>query len=372
MQKVEFQPFVMERWQSIHENRVQFNLSESGVHPMSVRDLLDLSGTSSFDETLLGYGQSNGSELLRSQIARMYPDCTSESIVVTNGSAEANFIALWQLAPAGEEIVIIVPTYMQTHGLANNFGITVREVWLREENEWQLDPAELRAAVTDRTRVIVVTNPSNPTGAIMNAETRRAVIDAASQNGAWILADEVYSGAELHGEQTPSFFGDYDRVVATGSLSKAYGLPGVRIGWAVAPPDMAADLWARKDYMTISPGELTDRIASIALDPQVRPRILERTRRLLHQGWDLTRSWLDDVGIFTYRAPDAGAICYARYELPVESAEFAEVLRHEFSVLVVPGAHFGMGKYMRIGYGPPADLVQGALDRVGTAIKRLR
>ena len=372
MQKVEFQPFAMERWQSIHENRVQFNLSESGVHPMSVRELLDLSGTSSFDETLLGYGQSNGSELLRNQIARLYRNCTSDSIVVANGSAEANFIALWQLAPAGEEIVIIVPTYMQTHGLAANFGITVREVWLREENDWQLDPDELRAAVTNKTRVIVVTNPSNPTGAVMNEETRRAVIDAASQNDAWILADEVYSGAELLGEPTRSFFDDYDRVVATGSLSKAYGLPGVRIGWAVAPHDMAADLWARKDYMTISPGELTDRIASIALAPDVRPRILDRTRRLIHQGWDITRAWMDDVGIFSYRTPDAGAICYARYDLPVESGELAERLRHEFSVLIVPGSHFGMGKYMRLGYGPPPDVLREALDRVGTAIKRLR
>ena len=362
----------MERWQSIHENRVRFNLSESGVHPMSVRELLDLSGISSFDETLLGYGQSNGSELLRHQIARMYANSTTDSVVVTNGSAEANFIALWQLAPAGDEIVIIVPTYMQTHGLAGNFGITVREVWLREENGWQLDPAELRAAVNQRTRVIVVTNPSNPTGAVMNDEARQAVIDAAAQNGAWILADEVYSGAELNGLQTRSFFDDYDRVVATGSLSKAYGLPGIRIGWAVAPPEMAAQLWARKDYMTISPGELTDRIASIALDPAVRPRILDRTRHLIHQGWEITRRWMDDVGVFTYRAPDAGAICYARYDLPIESDEFAELLRSEFSVLIVSGAHFGMGKYMRIGYGPPPDLLRAALDRVGTAITRLR
>ena len=372
MQKVEFQPFEMERWQSIHENRVRYNLSESGVHPMSVRELLELSGASSFDETLLGYGQSNGSEILRDYIARLYRDCTSDSIVVTNGSAEANFIALWQLAPAGEEIVIIVPTYMQTHGLAGNFGITVREVWLREENDWQLDPAELAAAVTDRTRVIVVTNPSNPTGAIMNAESRAAVIDAAARHGSWILADEVYSGAERQAEETRSFFGEYDRVVATGSLSKAYGLPGVRIGWAVAPRDMAAQLWARKDYMTISPGELTDRIASIALSPKVRPPILERTRNLIETGWHIVQHWMDDVGIFSYRAPDAGAICYAHYDLPIESAPFAERLRADFSVLVVPGAHFRMGRYIRIGYGPPPAQLEAALDRVATAISRLR
>ena len=372
MQKNEFQTFTMERWQSIYENQVQYNLSESGVHPLSIRELLELSGTSTFDETLLGYGQSNGSEVLREHIAHLYPNCNSDQVVVSNGSAEANFIALWQLAPAGEEIIIVVPTYMQTHGLASNFGITVREVWLREENGWELDPAELKAAVSPRTRVIVVTNPSNPTGAVMNAETRRAVIDAASQVNAWILSDEVYSGAELHGPATRSFFGEYPRVVATGSLSKAYGLPGLRIGWAVAPRELAGDLWARKDYMTISPGELTDRIATIALSPEVRPRILERTRQRLHEGWNITRRWLDDVGIFTYRAPDAGAICYPRYDLDIDSADLAELLRAEYSVLIVSGAHFGMGKFMRIGYGPPARQLQCALDRLSTALRRLQ
>lgn len=372
MQKTEFQPFTMERWQSIYENQVQYNLSESGVHPLSIRELLELSGESTLDETLLGYGQSNGSEILREHIARLYRDCSPDQVVVANGSAEANFIALWQLAPPGEEIVIVVPTYMQTHGLANNFGITIREVWLREENGWQIDPAELRAAVNQRTRVIVVTNPSNPTGAVMNAESRRAVIDAATQTNCWILSDEVYTGAELHGPITPSLFGEYPNVVATGSLSKAYGLPGVRIGWAVAPRELAAELWARKDYMTIAPGELTDRIATIALSPDVRPRILARTRQRLHEGWDITRRWLDDVGIFSYRAPDAGAICYARYDLDIESPALAELLRTEYSVLVVSGAHFGMGKYMRLGYGPPPDQLQAALDRVATAISRLR
>jgi aspartate/methionine/tyrosine aminotransferase len=369
--KSHFQQFAMERWQSLHENQVRFNLSESGVHPLTIRELLELSGTSTFDETLLGYGQSNGSEELRAHIAKLYAGCTSDSIVVTNGSAEANFIALWELVQPDDEVVIIVPTYMQTHGLANNFGITVREIWLHEDNDWQIDASELTAAVTERTRVIVVTNPGNPTGAVMSDAARKAVIDAARASGCWILADEVYSGAELHGPPTKSFFEeDYDRVVATGSLSKAYGLPGIRIGWAVAPAEMATRLWARKDYMTISPGELTDRIAAVALSPQVRPHILERTRRLLHEGWNVTQSWLADAGIFSCRPPEAGAIAYARYDLPIESSAFAEMLRTEYSVLVVPGAHFGMGRYIRLGYGPPVGYLRDALDRVQSAINR--
>lgn len=372
MQNFEFRPFVMERWQSIYENQVRFNLSESGVHPLTVGELLELSGTSSFNDVLLGYGQSNGTDALRANIARLYPNCTSESIVVTNGSAEANFITMWELVRPGDEMVIIVPTYMQSHGLAKNFGIAVKEVWLREDEGWQVDAAELRDAVTESTRLIVVTNPGNPTGAIMSAEARATVIEAASRSGAWILADEVYAGAELSGPETPSFFGQYDRVVATGSVSKAYGLPGLRIGWAATETGMAHRLWGRKDYLTIGPGELTDHMAAIALSPEVRPRILERTRKRLLEGWDITRQWLDDVGVFSYHPPAAGAITYARYDLPIDSADFAELLRAEYDVLIVSGEHFGMGKYLRIGYGPPAAQLRGALDRVATAIKRLQ
>lgn len=356
-----FIPFAMERWQSTFENRVDYNLSESGVHPLTLHELLELSGSPDIGATLLGYGQSNGSDVLRDRIAALYRNATEAAVVATNGSAEANFIALWELVQAGDEIAIVVPTYMQTYGLAQNFGVQVREIWLREDHDWQPDPAQIRAAITERTRVVIVTNPNNPTGALLSPEARAAIVDAAARVGAYILADEVYGGAEYAGPETPSFFDEYDRVVATGSLSKAYGLPGLRIGWAVAAPALAERLWARKDYMTISPGELTDRLAAIALDPAVRPRILERTRRYLHAGFAVLEPWLQASGIFTYQPPKAGAICYARYNLDVNSSVLAERLRADHSVLIVPGDHFAMDGYIRIGHGLPEVQLKRAL-----------
>lgn len=367
-----FRPFEMERWQSIHENRVSFNLSESGVHPLTFRELRELSGSHELEETPLSYGQSNGSELLRSRIAALYNSCGDGSVVVTNGSAEANFVALWELVHPGDHIAIVVPTYMQTYGLAQNFGVGVREIWLRPENGWQPDPDEITQAIDDRTRVVVVTNPNNPTGALLTAESRASILAAAQRAGTWIIADEVYRGAELSGVETPSFFGEYERVVATGSLSKAYGLPGIRIGWAVAAPALAERLWARKDYMTISPGELTDRMAAIALDAHVRPRILERTRSYLRGGLEILEAWLQKMQLFTYRRPDAGAIFYAQYDLPVNSSEMAEHLRADHSVLIVPGDHFGMDHYVRIGYGNQAAHLEAALARFGDYLEKAR
>jgi aspartate/methionine/tyrosine aminotransferase len=363
-----FHPFEMERWQSEYENRVTWNLSESGVHPLTLAELLDLGGADALGNTLLGYGQSNGSDELRASIARLYVGANAADVVVTNGSAEANFLALWERVGAGDEIAVLVPAYMQTVGLAANFGARVSEIPLHEELGWQPDPDQIRSAVTPRTRLIVVTNPGNPTGAVLSTEARAAIIAAAERSGAWILADEVYTGAELDGPETPSFFGAAERVIATGSLSKAYGLPGLRIGWAVTRPATADALWARSDYTTIATGELTDRLARVALDADVRPRLLQRTRGIIRTGMRTLTDWLQRTGGFHWRGPDAGAICFVRYDAHIPSARLAERLRQEQSVLIVPGSHFGMGPYIRFGVGGPRAALEDALERIAETL----
>src|SRR5690606_15302531 len=155
--------------------------------------------------TSLGYGQSNGSDELRGLIAALYPGATEANVVATNGSAEAHFIAMWDLPEGGGEAAIVLPAYVQTHGLADALGAQVRGGWLREQHGWQPAPDEIASAVTDRTRVVVITTPNNPTGAVLSAEARDALIRAADRAGAWILADEVYTGAELRGPETRTF-----------------------------------------------------------------------------------------------------------------------------------------------------------------------
>jgi aspartate/methionine/tyrosine aminotransferase len=363
-----FFPFVMERWQATWENRVRYNLSESGVEPLTLAGLLELGGRD-LGDTQLGYGQSNGTDELRGLIAGLYDGATADHVVVCNGSAEANFLAIWELVAPGDEVVVLVPAYMQAHGLARTLGARVVEVPLREELGWQPDPDRIRRAVTGTTRLVVVTNPGNPTGAVLLPEARAALIEAAARTGAWILADEVYTGAELAGQATPSFFGQHDRVIATGSLSKAYGLPGLRIGWAATEPALAAAVWARSDYTTIAPGELTDRLARLALDPGVRPQLLQRTRTIIRDGLDTLEAWMRETGGFHWRTPDAGAICLARYDAPVDSATLAERARTEESVLIVPGAHFNLGPYIRFGTGMSPGHMRPALDGIARILR---
>jgi hypothetical protein len=369
-----FVPFAMERWQSTWENRVRFNLSESGVHPLSTTELLTLVGGDA-DDILgrrLGYPQSNGTEPLRTAIAALYPGATTDHLIVTSGSAEANFINCWQLLEPGTSVAIVLPTYMQTWGLAKNFGATVREIPLREDRGWQPDPADIDAAITPGTRLVIVTNPNNPTGAVMAPALVEHIARRADAVGAWLLADEVYQGAErAGGPPTPSFWGKGERVIVVNGLSKAYGMPGLRIGWCVAPPAHIAALWARKDYTTIGPTVMSDALATLAVQPSVRPRIFERTRGILRTNWAVIEAWMRGLdGEFTWRAPDAGAIVWPRYRTSANSSALAETLRAQHDVLIVPGDQFGMDGYLRLGFGLPADELQHALARMGLAFGR--
>jgi aspartate/methionine/tyrosine aminotransferase len=367
-----FQPFVMERWQSTWEHRVRFNLSESGVHPMTPDELLAMAGAGPKDllGTRLGYHQSNGTDQLRAQIAALYPGASPDHVVVSSGSAEANFATCWRLLDKGSRVVIVLPTYMQTHGLAQNFGAQVHGLKLREELGWQVDPSDIDQAIVPGTRLVVVTNPNNPTGAVMAPELMDHIARRASAVGAWLLADEVYQGAERLGKTTPSFWGKAEKLIVVNGLSKAYGLPGLRIGWAVTSPESAEELWSRKDYTTIGPTILSDAFARLALAPAVRPKIIERTRGIIHGNWPIVEEWLKSVeGEFTWRAPDAGAIVWTRYASKINSSAFAEEVRVRQDVLIVPGDQFGMDGYIRVGFGSPPTELREALERIALAFR---
>ncbi len=370
-----FQPFEMERMMSKWENVVAYNLSESGVHPVTLRELLDdPAAVEELLNTELDYPQANGIVELRERIAALYPGATPEHVLVTVGCAEANFITLQTLLTAGDEMVVMLPNYMQIWGLGHNFGLRVRTFHLREERGWAPDLDQLHEAVTERTRLIAVCNPNNPTGYILTGEEMDAIVAAAGRVGAWLLADEVYSGAErLTDTQTPSFWGRYDKVLAMNSLSKAYGLPGLRLGWVVGPADVVDEIWARHEYTTISATMLANRLAAVALSPQVRPRLIQRARDYIRRGFPILDGWLEShEGIFALVPPQAAAIAFVRYHLDVNSTELVERLIHEKSVLIVPGDHFGLDHCLRVSFGLPPDYLRAGLDRIHELIVELQ
>jgi aspartate/methionine/tyrosine aminotransferase len=366
---VRYRPFLMERWQSTYEHRVRFNLSESGVHPLTVAELADLTGDVTLGDTRLGYGQSNGSDELRARIAALYPGATDANVLVTTGAAEANFACGWQLIERGAAGAVMLPNYMQLPGLIEAFGAFALRFHLLEESGWAPDLDALEMALAAGARFVLVTNPNNPTGRVLTDDERGRIVELAERHGAWILADEVYQGAEVEGRTTASFWGRTEHVLVTNSLSKAYGLPGLRVGWIVGPADAIAELWGRTDYTTITPATLSDRLATGALEPAARARIFARTRAIVRSNLDTVAAWVRERGdTLRCRLPDAGAICFVRYDQPIGSTELAERLRVEKDVLVVPGDHFGMDRFIRIGFGLPREQLLEALGRVGEAL----
>jgi aspartate/methionine/tyrosine aminotransferase len=372
------EPFTLERFQSIWENRVAWNVSESGVHPLRVADLID---TPELHDALLvqelGYPQTNGTVALRELIAAIYPGATADHVQVTNGGSEANCIVLMRLVEPGDEVVSLTPNYLQAAGLARALGATVRPWALREVNgadgavRWAPDPGELASLVTPKTRAILVCNPNNPTGARLDEATLDEVCRVAARVGAWVIDDEIYRGAEREADETPTVWGRYERAIVTSGLSKAYGLPGLRIGWVAGPPSIVADLWAIHDYTTIAPGGINDRLARVALEPSRRAALLARTRGIIRANYPIVRRWLERQPGLSHVPPEAGAIAFVRHRYPHPSLELSTRLRDERSVLLVPGEHFDMEGFFRIGFGSDPKYLESALSLIGEFLSSL-
>jgi aspartate/methionine/tyrosine aminotransferase len=366
---MKFSIFELERVQSLFENTVDFNLTESGFHPYTLKQLLEPEQLVELEETVLGYGQTNGSIEVRQRIAELYPEQTPDNVLVTNGSSEANYVACHTLLEPGDEVVMMIPNYMQIWGIVEELGATPIAFHLREENNWAPDLDELRNAVSDRTKMIAVCNPNNPTGYTLTGEEMGEIVAIAESVGAWVYADEVYRGAELDGNELPSFIGLTDRVMVTGGLSKAYAMPGLRLGWLVGPADTVSTSWAYHDYTSITAGILSHKIGAIALSPDVRSRILERNRSMLRSNLEVTQDWVRSFGGRIHLIPPkAGGMAFMRYDFDMNSTDLASWLRTDHSVFILAGDCYGMDRYFRVGVGAEREYLVTGLERARQAL----
>lgn len=364
---VKLEPFEMERWQSTHENEVSFNLSESGVEPLSLGDLLSEEDVARLLDARLGYPETRGSVALREAIASLYPDAGPENILTTNGTSEANLTtALWSME-MDARFVAILPNYMQMWGLARSLQCRVMELFLEEKLGWQPSMEKMEQAMAFGPRAVSLSNPNNPTGSRLDSGSRRALLEAAEDAGAWLLCDEVYRGAEKDGLLTPSLWGEYEKVLVTSGLSKTFGLPGLRLGWICGPLEVIEDLWAVHDYTSIAISKVTELLGALAVSRWGEAR--DRARRIINGNLPLLESFVRQAGL-SWKPPEAGAVAFVRYPWKLPSREIADrALKRD--VLIVPGSHFGMEGYLRIGYGMERRILKGGLERLGGVLEDL-
>ena len=365
-------PFETERLLSQWQNRVEYDFTESGVHPIHLNELISREEYDKlYDDIQLRYIQTNGPLPLKEAICSLYDNIDPDNLLVTNASAEANFLATWHFIEPGDEIVTFFPTYMQVPGLVESFGGTVKALSLKEEKEWAPDLDELEAAVTEKTRFLYLVNPNNPTGAVFSENEMDRIIKIAARYGTWIIADEVYRGAELSGSIIPSFWGKYDRLLVTASLSKGLTAPGLRLGWIAGPKDKVNELWGYHDYTTITTNAISARIAALALREETRQFISRRLIGIATEQLEHLNKWVSEHSdVFRLVPPKLGGIAFVGYNLDIASTNLVMRIKDEQSVLIVPGDAMGMDGYVRIGYGNPKLLT--GLDRINKTILSLK
>jgi len=365
--------FAMERMQSTWENLVDFDMSESGIRPLTLRELTAMGfDLDAFLDEPLGYSQSNGTIDLRERIAALYPGASADHIEVTNGTSEANYLIALSQIEKGDAVAMQVPNYMQMWGVARSLGADVKTFRLRGDRAWEPDWEEFEGAVTSGTRLLYLSNPNNPTGSVLSDAAMQRIVDRCEQTGTWLLSDEVYLGAEIDGPRTKSFWGMSDRVIVTSGLSKAYGIPGVRIGWIVGSPAVVEQCWSQHDYITIGPNKLSDRVARAAVEQGNRERCYARTGDLLRQNVPIAREWVASFdGRLTWTEPKAGAIGLMKYSSDTPSLAIADRVRLNQSTLIVPGSHVGLEGHLRIWLGGREPFLREGLRRIGTELTAL-
>ncbi len=368
-----FVPFELEHYQSLYERIVDYNLADSSVKCVTTREWLNEDEIEALLDTGLFYPEVNGTTRLRTAIAQLYAHADANNVLVTVGASQANAMVCQTLLAPGDEVVVMTPGYRQVWGTALNMGCVVRELPLRADHGWRVDLAALDRVVTSRTKLVAIVNPNNPTGTILTMVEMQAIVAACARVGAWLHVDEVYHGTEHAGvTDTPTFWGMYDRLICTNSLSKAYGLSGLRIGWAVTTPAMADELWRRHEYAVIAAAAPSMTLAEIALQPAKRLQLLTRQREISRAGLAVMRNWLPtQQGRFFLHTPQATSIAFVGYTGGKPSYALAEAIRQQASVLVAPGSTLGVESYLRITVGYEPAKIEAALNRIGAVMQTL-
>ena len=377
---MKIETFALERWMTAWETQTPFDIAESGIFPMTVRELLQFEPAEERDRTLerllntrLGYSEAPGTLELRSLIAATYRDTGPEEILVTTGAIEANFLLFNVLLEPADHVVAVYPAYQQLYSVPRAIGCDVSLWKLRSENGFRYDLDDLERLVTPRTRLIVINTPHNPTGAMLSGEDLRRVDRLASSVGARVLSDEAYRWLEIPGSEpmAPPMRNLGGVSLSVGTLSKPFGLPGLRIGWIAGPADLVARCWAMRDYVSLSPGKLNDALAVLAL--RHREKISERTQEIVRRNLEMAAAWFaENAEVVSWTPPRGGLLALMRYAFDIPSLELANRLAEKYGVMLAPGSAFGVEHHLRMGIGQLPDTFAEGLRRTAACFADLR
>ncbi len=362
------EPFKVEIWMNEWETRCTHNLAETCVASITIDQLLQLSGLNQNDLSELlpmkmTYGAIEGSIRLRQAISDLYDDRNVEDITITHGTIAANMLVHKAVVSRGDRVVSIVPTYQQHYSIPASIGADVQILPLRAEDAFLPDLDRLRELVTPETRLIALTNPNNPTGALIERPMLLDIAEIARSVGAYVLCDEVYRGTGQEGDgMSPSIVDIYEKGISTASTSKAFSLAGLRVGWVVAPKEVTEQILIHRDFDTISVGMINDHFAAIALESQ--HKVLARSHRITRGNLAVLDAWIATQPRVDWIKPRAGTTAMLKLDIPISSREFCVDLVQTTGVMLTPGDAFDMEGYVRIGFANDPDVLREGLEKL--------
>jgi aspartate/methionine/tyrosine aminotransferase len=345
------------QWAKLHSS-AKYNLATSGIASYPLAELpvrveeLEINGPDSY-----------GYKPLLERIAR-YNHVSVENVAVAAGTSLANHLALAATVDPGDEILIEHPTYELLETTALYLGAKLRRFERRPENGFSLDPAEVERNITAQTKLVVLTNLHNPSGALTDDATLQAIGEIAKAHSARVLVDEVYLEALYENRPRPSVHLG-DEFVVTRSLTKAFGLSGVRCGWILASPGLCHRMRRIHDFYGVNPAHPADLISVIAFDHL--GQITARAKQILEANRPSLDAFLNARRDLDYFRPEYGTVVFPRLRRSIVE-DFAALLREKYETAVVPGSFFDMPQHFRIGIGGDPEMTREGLHRLSLAL----
>ena len=367
--------FGVEQWMNEWETKCAYNVAETCVESITVKELLQMAGvtpeqmTQDLMSKKLTYGWIEGSAKVRELIAGLYQKQSAANVVTTHGCIGANMLIHETLVEPGDHVISVIPTYQQHYSIPESFGANIETLRLKPENGFLPDLNELRAMVKPDTKLICINNPNNPTGALMDEAMLREICDIARSVDAWLLCDEVYRGLTQSEEYSPSVADLYEKGISTGSMSKVFSLAGLRFGWIAAPKELIAAVLYHRDYNTISVGMLDEYFAELALG--AKDKILERNRAIIRENLQILDDWVKTTPRVSYVTPKAGTTAFVHIDTKLTSHEFCERLVKEKGVMFTPGSALHTEGFVRIGYANNKEVLKKGLELTSEFLKEV-
>ena len=340
-------------------SQARFNLASSGVAELPTSELpirledVELTGPSFY-----GYPP------LQERLARK-AEARPECVVAAAGTSMANYLALAAFLEPGDQVLIEAPSYGPLIDAASYLGAEIRRFPRRVEDAFAIDPDRVESALTPRTRLVVLSNLHNPSNALVGEEVMRRIGERAGRVGARVLVDEVYLDALFEHAPRSAFALDPERFVITSSLTKAYGLGGLRCGWIVADPSSARRMWRLNDLFGVVPAHAAEKLSIVALDHL--PKVAARAKALLDGNRATLQRFFDGRAELEVPRLQAGMIAFPRLRRGSVDALCA-VLREKHDTTVVPGRFFGLTDHLRVSYGCRPETLAGGLEALGAAL----